>query len=305
MNYVCQYKQKMKSVDRLKWIVVTIVLGVLEIAAGLIECVLWTSAKLYAIWTFVFYGLIGLGVRAILLWLCPPLDKSISTLASMINAIIEFLNDGFNSLYDGVNIIMWFINKDVVERINSIISVLKVFGVKKISGVNFSGLKWQNIEHVDASPIHEYFSSVPPTCTTLDSMPKIVLWFIRLFAAQETCSAVRYLYPLEKVYDAPVFSTALGWLYPGSAAPVLYTGANCEQTDAFSSPSAATVTCLCLGLPYLFLEFYLPILMIRIIVPPLSDGVSKLWQVGIFMTRKAVYYVYTVLFSFLQALLSV
>jgi len=80
-------------------------------------------------------------------------------------------------------------------------------------------------------------------------------------AAGNVCPVVRYMYPLEQTYNTHFFGSLLGWMYPGSADPILFNNhTNCVPADHTShTATALEISCVCLGLPYLFLEFFLPV----------------------------------------------
>ena len=69
------------------------------------------------------------------------------------------------------------------------------------------------------------------------------------------------MYPLEQTYNTRFFEKVLGWMYPGSADPILFNNhTNCVPADHTShTATALEISCVCLGLPYLFLEFFLPV----------------------------------------------
>jgi hypothetical protein len=200
--------------QRVKWIIDTAVKGVFLTMVGVVEAVIWLALKSYVIFIFFFYGILLLIARDLILWLCPPLAKYSKLLTDIIDAIIWFLNVGFNALFDGtmyssgplscrfppsrvllrfasspgstnntrpsmgpgVNIMMSFVNKDIIGLIND---VAKVLGLHKLDAVHFGGLRWKNIPKVDPDQVHAWLTGLPPTCQRFDGMAKIVLWLLQ------------------------------------------------------------------------------------------------------------------------------
>ena len=76
----------------------------------------------------------------------------------------------------GVNVIMSFVNKDIIGLIND---VAKVLGLHKLNSVHFGGLRWKDIPRVDPDQVHAWLTGLPPTCQRFDGMAKIVLWLLQ------------------------------------------------------------------------------------------------------------------------------
>ena len=223
-----------------------------------------------------------LAFREVILLLCPPLASVSVFLAEIIDVMLIAWNLAFNALFDGVNLLMGFINKDVVAVINDVAS--KIPGARKVGTIKFSGLRWKNIPGPDPQQVHSFLANLPPTCVRLDSMPKIVLFLIQLFAGPSMCPVVRYLWPLEHRYSTDIGSTLFDWTYSGDADPLLFDSQkNCVAAEAHSkSLSGEEMACLCLGICFLYLEFFLPIVILRAIVPNIWPGISPFIAISLY-----------------------
>lgn len=91
-------------------------------------------------------------------------------------------------------------------------------------------------------------SRIPPLCTKFDNAGVIIQYIIRINVHEYTCPAVRYLYPLQWLFE--VCQSALSWTYYGSAAPFTNVdGENCLRVD----DTTYEYICCGLGLGYLVL----------------------------------------------------
>lgn len=264
--------------QRVKWIINTAFKSALYVVEGVVATMARLVGNIDLIVTYFMVGIVLYVIRVLLLALCPPLASISGVLADIIDAIITFLNVGFNALYDGVNIIMSFINKDVIGLINDI---AKIVGQRGVGQVNFNGLRWRNINGVSPQQVRDFLNAVPPTCSDLGSMVKIMGFLIEMVSAASVCPVVRYMYPLEQTYDTHVFDSVFGWLYPGSADPILFNNmTNCVAASArTNSVSGPEVTCLFLGIPFLYLELFLPIILLRCIFPSFWPAISSLLSI--------------------------
>ena len=204
-------------------------------------------------------------------------------LTDILDVMLIAWNLAYNALFDGVRIIMGFVNKDVVSVINSVSSAL-LPGAPRIGTINFSGIRWKNIAGPNPNEVHEFLVNLPPTCARLDSMPKIVLFLIQLFAGPHTCPLARYTWPLEHRYNTSVVSSTLDWTYTGEADPVLFEpNKNCLGATSHSKNlTGDEMACLILGLAFLYLEFFLPVVLLRAIVPNVYPGIAPFVSIGLY-----------------------
>jgi len=173
---------------------------------------------------------------------------------------------------------MAFVNKDIIGLINDVAKLLRLH---KLSTIHFGGLRWNNIPPVSPQELHAWLTGLPPTCQHFNSAWKIIQWLVRLSAHSHFCPIVRYFYPFEERYNTDVMESVFGWTYYGSADPVLFDPMKNCAGSAPTHKNAATATsleyaCVSLGLCYLFLEFFLPVVILRSIIPYISPGVSHL-----------------------------
>lgn len=211
---------------------------------------------------------------------------------------------------------MAFINKDIIGLINDVARALSLHTLKQ---VHFGGLRWHNIPAVDESEVHAWLTGIPPTCEQFNSMKSIVLWSLHFLMGPSTCKVVRYMVPLEQTYNTHFFEALLGemsiavaspssatttvfclshaplfprigWTYPGSATPELFNNhTNCVAASRLANnPTSLEISCVCLGIPYLFLEFFLPLVILRAIIPNLRPGFAKFWEVGVYFFEEII-----------------
>lgn len=85
-------------------------------------------------------------------------------------------------------------------------------------------------------------------------------------------------------------STLLGWTYYGSAEPTLYeANKNCAGSGTHGMPGvdssfqqSLNYTCIGLGICYLFLEVFLAVTIIRVMVPALYKGFAKYMELSFY-----------------------
>lgn len=275
--------------QRTKWAINEALEGVVLTASGILEAVLWTFLKSYALFIFFYYGIIT-GTFRILIMKLVLLAATFSTvIADIIDAILDFMNVGIGALVDGVNLGRDFVNHDLLSPVND---VLKTLHIHTIPELHFETLRWTNIPGVSPDQVKAWLTGLPPTCMNFDSAWKIILYLIRLTGHATMCPTVRFFYPLEKTYNTDVMPTLFGWTYYGSADPVLHDPTMNCMGDNRSLPNSGVdsavqrsldYTCICLGITYLFLEVFITIVLIRALLQPLLRGLSKFFFLGTYI----------------------
>lgn len=250
------------------WIVEMLALGCADVAIGLCLVVVLTGLKIYALWPLIVFGGVLVAARWIFLLMCPLLLALTVPIVIIINALLL----AFTVIVDVAITVM----DAYMMYINAIITVIndldKIFTGHKLTNFSFSLVKWITIPPITYSEFERTIKALPPTCTEFDSMPKIVLFFMRYGIHEYTCSAVRFLWPLPTFYDTT--ETLLGWSYYGDAMPNPFKdGANCAASEDVTVYDGI---CASLGIGYLFLEFFLPAIIIFIVVFTIGTGVVRL-----------------------------
>lgn len=250
------------------WIIKNVAIGSVDVAIGFVLAVVLTALKLYALWPLFVYGIAFLGFRWLFLLACPILLELTVPIVIIINAILiacQIVVDGA-ILY--IDLIMTEINL-VIDLIND---ADEFFGGHKLTNFQFHLLKFPKIGQITYSEFSNALKTIPPTCKNFDSMYKIVSFFMRYGLHEYTCPLVRVLWPLPSFYQ--VAEGILGWTYYGSANPFPYGGdTNCNgngQVTIYDS------ICAGLGIGYVFLEFFLPIIVLFIVLTVIGKGMSRL-----------------------------
>ena len=144
--------------------------------------------------------------------------------------------------------------------------------------------RWKNVPLISPDQVRTWLNGLPPTCENFDGAGKIMLWLFRLVGHSSMCPVVRYYYPLEDTYHTNVLPTLFGWTYYGSADPdPSDPSANCQAHKAHNGTDdnvqqSLNYTCLGLGICYLFLEVFIIILLLGILLTNMWDGFYKFYQ---------------------------
>jgi hypothetical protein len=275
--------------ERVKWVINTLFEAVGATFVGIAEGILWLGLKSYEIVQFLLVGLILLALRAFIIWIITELSGAAADVASIIDALLDFMRKGVNTIFDGVNLFMSFVNHDVIKALNKIPFV-------HIKQIHWSGLRWKGIPGVDATAVKLWCTSLGPTCNKFDSAPKILWYLIRFTSHSQVCPLVRYLYPLEKTYNNYMLTSVLGWMYYGSAEPTVYSSdKNCQGHAPPSNTGvdgnvqdSLNYTCIMLGVCYLYLDFYIGLVLVRAVLVPLWTAISKCFQIVSYFVEIAV-----------------
>jgi hypothetical protein len=244
-----------------------------QLAEGVLEVAGWASLLASDVLKTVKFGVVGLICRYSFILMCILLAPEAKFITKMLNAYNAMFTFEVNAAISAVNGIVSFVNHDLLD--NFIDKAATFFHAKKPSHIAFSLKKWKELPILSPNEVHDWLLAIPPTCTHFDSMPEIVMWFLRLLLGPVLCPITRLAYPLEKNYRTRVTPTLLGPFYTGTAAPVLFDPhANCEQTKV--AITSEDLTCIVVGIPgYLYLELLLPLLIIRIVLPSLMPAVRN------------------------------
>jgi len=77
--------------QRVRWIINTLVAGVALLTIGVIEAVVWLLFKSYTIFMFLYYGILLLIIRTMILFMALELAKVSTLLADIIDAILWYV----------------------------------------------------------------------------------------------------------------------------------------------------------------------------------------------------------------------
>lgn len=257
-----------KSLRGVLWILKNIAIGCADIAIGMLLIVLTTGLKLYAMWPLLFYGGGLVGFRWLVLAACPILVDLTVPIVIIINALLQ----GFMMIVDTAIVAL----DAIMEGVNGVIDIInaadKFFTGHKLTNFQFSLVKFPKVPLITYSEFSNTIKALPPTCARFDSVWKIVGFFMQYGLHTYTCPLVRVLWPLPEFYT--VAETLLSWTYYGTASPHLFkSGANC---GADGSVTTYDGICAGLGVGYLFVEFFFPVLVIFIVMFTIGPGVYRL-----------------------------
>lgn len=157
----------------------------------------------------------------------------------------------------------------VIDMINDLDTL---FTGHKLTNFQFHLLKFPKIPLITYSEFSNALKTIPPTCKNFDSMYKIISFFMRYGLHEYTCPLVRVLWPLPSFYS--MADAILGWTFYGSANPFPYgADSNCNGDGKVTLYDSI---CAGLGIGYVFLEFFLPIIILFIFLSVIGKGVSRL-----------------------------
>lgn len=269
--------------ERVKWIINTTFSAVALLTLGIVRSLLWIVMKSYAFIIFLNYGGRLWVARFVVLWLSVKMAAAAGILSVLIDAFIDFLATDVNALIIAFNILISFINKEVIGLINSI---AKFLHKHTLNTIHFRIGLWKHIPSVSSDQVRTFLTVLPRTCEGFDNGWDILLYLIRITSHSSACKIVRVFYPLEHIYNTNFFPTVFGPFYAGSADPIRNNpNANCLGMDPknpndSSMERSLDTTCVILGICYLFLDIFIGILLVRAIAPSCYDGVAKFWELA-------------------------
>lgn len=270
--------------EQLLWVLETVFEGIELISIGIVQAVIWLCMKSYALYIFFIIGEILVIFRQLIIILCPVLASASGLIADIINLMIEAWDKIFNPIFRMYRIIYSYMEKDIISVVNAI---AKAFGQKGLGSIPIISTKpWKPIKEVNPNDIRSFLTNVPPVSTQFSSLGKIVLWSIRLGLSPYTCPIVRYMTPLEQTYHTSFFRGLLWWSYYGGANPVLFDSQqNCVRAKN-TNVDPVEVFCIAIGSGFLFQQFFLPVTILRAIVPSLWPGLHKFQLVASFFAER-------------------
>ena len=260
--------EKSSDLSRVMWIIKNIALGTTDVAIGLVLIVVVSSLKLYALWPLAVYGGALVAFRWLFLLACPVLHELTVPIVIIINALLV----GFMIIVDAaiaaIDIIIEAVN-GIVDIVNSLD---KLFTGHKATNFQLHLVKFPKTPLITYTEFSNAIKTIPPTCKNFDSVFKIISFFMRYGLHEYTCPLVRVLWPLPSFYQAA--EGLLSWTYYGSANPYPYgSESNCNadgQVTIYDS------ICAGLGVGYVFLEFFLPVIILFIVLSIIGKGVGRL-----------------------------
>lgn len=262
------------TAKRILWILKNIAIGCADVAIGLLLMVMLTALKVYALWPLLFYGGGLVGFRWLFLKACPILLDLTVPIVIIINSLLA----AFMFIVDTAIVALDF-TMDVVNGIVDLVNAAdKLFTGHKATNFQFTLVKFPNVPLITYSEFQNAIKTLPPTCAKFDSVFKIVGFFMQYGLHSYTCALVRVLWPLPNFYSS--METLFGWTYYGTAVPTPFTpDANC---GADASVTVYDGICAGLGIGYLFVEFFFPIIVVFIVVSTIGKGLYRLLSTTLF-----------------------
>lgn len=266
---------KHRYIRKVSWIIEMLAIGCADTAIGVVMIVVLCGLKIYAMWPLVVYGAAFVVARYIvLLVLCPLMIDMARVMVPAINALlwamVAIVDVGITAL-DAVFVV-----------VNDIIDIVNFLAGNRLTSFQFALVKWvKRVPQITLSEYETVFRTLPVVCTKFNSMPAIVDFFMKYSLHKYTCPVVRFLWPLPTVYR--ILDATLSWTYYGSPQPNPFLkDANCA---ASSDVTGYDFACSGLGVGYVFLEFFLPAIILFIVLTSIGPG---LWRMG----RASLYVIY-------------
>lgn len=263
-----------RYIKSVSWVIEMIALGCADIAIGVGLIIITTGLKVYAMWPLLFYGGVFIAARWLVLLLCPLLLELTVPIVIIINALLVGFVVVVDAAISALDIVMTGLN-DVIGIINDLD---RVFTGHKLTSFSFPLVKWIKIPQITYSEFANTIKALPPTCTKFDSMPKIVVFFMRYGLHDYTCPVTRFLWPAPTFYA--ILETLLSWTYYGEAMPNTFkAGANCVGSQTITIYDSI---CASMGIGYLFTEFFFPSIVVFIVVFAIGVGVLRLLRASLY-----------------------
>ncbi len=263
-----------RYIKSVSWVIEMIALGCSDVAIGIGLIIITTGLKVYAMWPLLFYGGVFIAARWLILLMCPLLLQLTVPIVIIINALLVGFVVVVDAAISALDIVMTGLN-DVIGVINDLD---RVFTGHKLTDFSFPLVKWIKIPQITYSEFSNTIKALPPTCTKFDTMPKIMLFFMRYGLHDYTCPTVRFLWPAPTFYG--ILEALLSWTYYGDAMPnPSKAGANCVGSQSITVYDSI---CASMGIGYLFTEFFFPSIVVFIVAFAIGTGVIRLLRASLY-----------------------
>lgn len=259
------------------WALKTVCLAAIDIALGIPAFFVLLVAFSYEIGTFVVIGVATLISRYVFLAMIPFILKHTDIFLDILNASIAFADIFFDIcilIIDGIIGVATGIT-DIINALSRLFS-----GHKVINNLAVNFPKFIKIKTVSRHSFKEFLIRIETNCPAYNSAEEIFYYIARNVIGPAFCPPVRYLYPSKPFYNAA--DKLLGWSYAGSADPTPgVPDTNCID----ASDETADYVCVGLGVGYIILEIFLPMILGIVFVATLGKGLSRLavfafWALG-------------------------
>lgn len=249
-----------------KWILETLMAGVVQLAIGTAFLVVLVAMKFYVWFVFLFAGVLWLLARRLFLWMIPVLLKLTIPIVDVINAILVV----FTVVLDVVILAI----RAIEDAVNDISGLFdhghKVFG-------NIPN--YVPIPKITPAEFRDTLQSIPPVCPRYNSPGSVFTFMTRHWLHRYACPATRFLYPVQWAYN-PVASALGPWAYYGGSEPFPNTpGQNCNQ---HANIGFADYICVGLGGGWVILGIALPIILIAILLFSIRGALSNFTKASLY-----------------------
>ena len=256
--------------QRVRWVLTQITEAVVYLGIGIVEAIVTIILKSYTVFPLLFYGIILVVARWLILQLMALLIIIAVIPVDIINAILEFLDIGINIAIYAIDVVLVYVNM-IIDVIKYLDPHLHVKDVQLI--------KWVHLDFLSITEFKYVLQTTITTCKRFDSFNSIALFLMRMGLHEYTCAATRYMYPVTWIFDT--VNAVLGWSFYGVADPFpLEPDANCAANEA---NTVYDDVCCGLGIGFLFLEFFLPTVLVYIVLRSLASSFFKFANLFFYM----------------------
>jgi len=197
-------KDASTALKRVRWILLALVRGCLELVAGLILFLLSLGAVGYLLLFLLFGGLALMGVRAVIILACPIMRQHLEPVLDTINISVGVLNifrAAFTVDYDALRAAVGELYKLITGKSLGLLPPMS----------------YTPINTVSKAELIRALTEIPPTCAQYSTPGEVLRFYVRSGVHRYTCAVVRYLAPIRWAY--PASENALDWSYYRSAYP--------------------------------------------------------------------------------------
>ena len=256
--------------QRVRWVLTQITEAVAYLVLGLVESVVTIVLKSYTVYPLLFYGIILVVARWLILQLMALLIVIAVIPVDIINAVLGFLDVGINFAIYAIDVVLVYVNL-IIDVIKYLDPHLHVKDIQLI--------KWVHLDFISITEFKYVLQTTITTCKRFDSFNSIALFLMRMGLHKYTCAATRYMYPVAWIFDT--VNTVLGWSFYGTADPFpLEAGANCAASE---ENTVYDDVCCGLGIGFLFLEFFLPTVLMYIVLRALATSFFRFASLFFYM----------------------
>lgn len=273
----------------IKWVVTMALLGALKLVIGILAFLVSLSLTGFIIVLLFMGGWLLVLARFLFIWACEPLRDDASLIVGAIDIVIRILNLFMPIFTDGFDTTVNLINEDLN-------AIEKVFHVKQINVPVIP--QYKSAADVSKAAFIKTFTQIPIVCTRYDTMPEVVIYFLRVVSHDLTCPAALIAYSSPSLYEDT--ETSLSWSYFGSAEP--FPDVPFDNCNGYNNVTVYDTICATMGFGYVMIYLLTPMAIIFMLLVFTYSGLVDLFRAVMYYSYMVLRFLMTKLVFFLDTL---